>query len=435
MIQEIKIKNFLSFKDEVTFSFEATKAGDKSDKGYSRENDPLVIKVSNNTFLLRFATIYGANASGKTNLLSAFNFIFEFLTSKPIFADSGIGIQHFALDNSYKEENTEFNLKFFINDERYWYQLIVNKERIVKENLYIYKSIQPSSIFKREYDKIEFNQNIEPIDSFVQKQLNVNCLKNMSVFIARKTVNTTLPLVDTIGNWIESTMADMIEDSYNFFAVAERYVQKDEQLSEYLVNFLKVADFNISRIESEMEKKEIPEEIIQSIFSDPVAPEQLKQQLMKDKHMTKVHTYFHHTTINNGVKEDHRFPSSWQSRGTKNVFSIETLLYLVNKKEDGFIAIDELERSLHPLLMKYIVKRFISEKGKKSQLLISSHFTSLLDMPELRKDCFWFAEKNHETGISSITPLTKKKALNRRRSIEDGYLIAGNFGANPKIEE
>ena len=77
MIQELKVKNFRSFKDEVTFSFEVTKNGVRN-PDYNPDKDPLLVRVSDDVYLSRFAVIYGANAAGKTNLLNAFEFLFGF---------------------------------------------------------------------------------------------------------------------------------------------------------------------------------------------------------------------------------------------------------------------------------------------------------------------------------------------------------------------
>ena len=441
MIQEIKIKNFLSFKEETTFSFEAVKAGDKpkgyelKKDGYNRDDDPLLIKVADDTYLLRFAAIFGANAAGKTNLLTAINFLFGFMTRKSYFDDFGTGIKPFALDDTLQDAPSEFNLKFYIDGERYWYQLIINKDRVINENLFIYKSRQPSNIFRRNEDKIEFNQNIEPIDEAVLKQLSINCLKNMSLLAARKTITTDLPVLDKVVNWIFTSLTDIIENNDDFFSMAERILLENPEIEEHLIDFLHKADFNISKIETEVDKKEIPEDVLKSLLSDPNVPEPAKQRLMKERSFTTIKTYFYHTTKVNGVEVPHRLPSSWQSRGTKCVFSLETLLYMLEQKKDNFVSIDEMEKSLHPDLMDYIMERFLNKKGSNSQLLITSHYAPLMDLKGMRKDCIWFAEKDRDTGNSTLTPLYKKKASNRRRSYADSYLKTDNFNARPEIKK
>ena len=111
MIQELKIKNFLSFKDEVTFSFEAS--NDKFAEDYQ------VVKINDNTRLLRFAVVYGYNASGKSNLLKAFEFLSDFWFAKRDDIDEKTGIIPFKLDLLSPNEHTSFELVFYVDDTKY----------------------------------------------------------------------------------------------------------------------------------------------------------------------------------------------------------------------------------------------------------------------------------------------------------------------------
>ena len=110
MIQELKIKNFLSFKDEVRFSFEAT-----IDK-FAEESQ--VVTINENTRLLRFAIIYGYNASGKSNLLGVLDFLSYFWSVKPKDLDSKTGAIPFKLDNVSKNEPSNLELVFFVKESR-----------------------------------------------------------------------------------------------------------------------------------------------------------------------------------------------------------------------------------------------------------------------------------------------------------------------------
>ena len=111
MIQEIKIKNILSFKDEVTFSFEATK------DTFAEESQ--VVKINDNTRLLRFAVVYGYNASGKSNLLYAFDFLPRFWSYKPEGMDEKTGVVPFVLDKVSAGEPSCFELVFFVDNVKY----------------------------------------------------------------------------------------------------------------------------------------------------------------------------------------------------------------------------------------------------------------------------------------------------------------------------
>ena len=115
MIQEITIKNFLSFKDKVSFNFEAT-----NDK-FAEESQ--VVTINKHTRLLRFAIIYGYNASGKSNLLSTFDFLNYFWSYKPTDLDSGTGVIPFMFDKASINEPSYFEIIFFVKNTKYCYQL------------------------------------------------------------------------------------------------------------------------------------------------------------------------------------------------------------------------------------------------------------------------------------------------------------------------
>ena len=161
MIQEIKIKNFRSFKDEVRFSFEAS-----SDQ-FAEETQ--VVKINENTRLLRFAIVYGYNASGKSNLLSVLDFLSYFWSVKPKDLDSSTGVIPFKLDRGSKDKPSAFEIIFFVNDTKYWYQLELDENQVFLEKLSYYKTTQPIMLFERTMkegsSEIQFNPKAEKISN------------------------------------------------------------------------------------------------------------------------------------------------------------------------------------------------------------------------------------------------------------------------------
>lgn len=126
MIQEFRFKNFKSFKDEAVFSFEPVK-----DESVNR-----VVVMPDGTKLLRFSVVFGANASGKSNLLDAFEFLHEFWTAVPARKDISTRVIPFLLDKETPQQDTSFEVKFYIGGVRYWYKLSLNRERVSSESLY-----------------------------------------------------------------------------------------------------------------------------------------------------------------------------------------------------------------------------------------------------------------------------------------------------------
>ena len=246
MIQEIRIKNFMSFKDEVVFSFEATKD--------TFAEDSQVVKINDKTRLLRFAVVYGYNASGKSNLLKAFDFLINFWFWKPKDLNGGTGVVPFKLDSHSHLEHTKFELVFYVDTIKYAYLLELDKQQVYTEKLSYYKSEQPTMLFDRRFENgqsvIDFGSSLK-ISKIVKESITVNCLKNMSFFAARNQVNATIELIDAAKTYLRDNMSPSINPSMDLTSNAQDWISEDKNLSTYLLDFLHEADFNISNIQTE----------------------------------------------------------------------------------------------------------------------------------------------------------------------------------------
>ncbi|MGM9747955.1 MAG: ATP/GTP-binding protein, partial [Candidatus Cryptobacteroides sp.] len=244
MIQELKFKNFLSFRDEVIFSFEPTK------------DDPVnrVAIMPDGTKLLRFAVVFGANASGKSNLIEAFDFLRRFWTQVPSRNDLSTRIVPFLLDKETPNEDSLFEMKFYVGDLRYWYKLSLNKERVSGESLYFYKkdSVQPTRIFWRDYvdgkSIVNFNTAAIKIKAAEIDAVNINCWKNMSFFASMTRVNMSIPFVSDVIRWINEKMLPGIDSRTELSGYAKEKMLKDEGFRNYLKSFTKEADLRIAEI-------------------------------------------------------------------------------------------------------------------------------------------------------------------------------------------
>ena len=129
MILEFKIKNYLSFKDEVTFSFEAT--ADKNLEEY------YVTEVVPGVRILKLGIVYGANASGKSNLINAFEFLLDFIHSMKVNKDEKTGFVPFAFQQDKNKKGT-FELIFYVETKKYVYRLEITETEVIKESLNFY---------------------------------------------------------------------------------------------------------------------------------------------------------------------------------------------------------------------------------------------------------------------------------------------------------
>lgn len=426
MIQEFKIKNVLSFKEEVTFSFEAS-----NDKF---AEDSQVVKIGDNTRLLRFAVLYGYNASGKSNLLYAFNFLPLFWSYKPGSLDEQTGVIPFKLDQASPNEPSRFELIFFVGDIKYWYQLELDQEQVYLEKLSYYKSTQPTMLFERTlvdgHSVININPNGDKIGTTAKEIINVYCLKNLSFFVARNQVNVTLPLIDAAKDWMKKQTLPAVFPSTYLTDYAQRRISDNKELTRHLVDFLREADFNITNISSEYINKNISDEEVKIRIEDKNIPNDEKERIKKEKNITLVRTIFEHTVENKDGAMTYPMSKDDESTGTLRTFGIETVLYEALER-NAFLSIDEAETSLHPKLLEKILFEYLKSHSR-SQLLITTHNDGLLDMVDdlIRKDSVWFTEKD-KTGVTDLYKLTDFRGVNRLSSIREAYRNK-RFGATMK---
>ncbi len=392
MLQELKIRNFKSFRDEVELSFEPT--------GNDRYNS--VVTMPDGVNLLRFAVVLGANASGKSNLLDAIEFLHVFWNKIPMTNDDGTDVQPFLMRSDALSHDTEFEVKLYIDGIRYWYQLVINPEKVCHENLYVYLSDSPTKVFSREdvngISKLNFNPDLVKLSSAEVEVMTMNCLRNMSVLAVLKKVNVSVPYLDNMRKWIDNRMLPLQSGSFTSLSHdVKRLLADSPEFREYLMQFAKEADFNISDIK-----------------------------------IQKMVALFGHTVENESGVENHFLPESCQSAGTKRMVELESLIYTQLKRQ-AFMCIDEIEASMHPNLMEYILTKFVNSRDNHSQLLVSTHYDPILkDIEDIfGKDSVWFTEKGKD-GNTTLFSLADFKGLNKLSSIHRAYMN-GQFGALPNV--
>lgn len=429
MIQELKIKNFLSFRNEVTFSFEATK--DTAFEEYQ------VVEVAPKVRLLRFAIIFGSNASGKSNVLKVFDFLKDFWFDNHDTLDETTGVIPFLLDCDTPEQPSRFEIKFWVDGVKYWYQLSVNQNYIESECLYYYKSVQPTKLFERYYEngqsEIKINTNVVKISDLALQELNLKCLPNTSFFAARNKINISLPLIDAARNWMRTKMMPYIGPQTDLFEYAGHRIYDNQELKGYLLDFIHKADFNISELISDKIEEKVPAHLAKMILDDEAnIPSALRDHLISTGTLPRLKTQFQHSVKNLRGDETYLLPNSLQSEGTRRTIGIEAAIFEA-MQQNAFLTIDEMESSLHPDLVEYIIEQFLKSKNQ-SQLLVTTHYDPLLNTVDdlIRKDSVWFTEKD-ESGNTTLYSLVDFRGLNKLSSYQKSYRN-GRFGALPNIK-
>ena len=228
--------------------------------------------------------------------------------------------------------------------------------------------------------------------------MTINCLRNMSLLATMKKVNVSVAYLDNMRRWIDSRILPLQSGSLSSLSNdAKKHIADSEDFREYLLQFAKEADFNIS-----------------------------------DIRIQKMAALFGHKVENADGSHDYILPEACQSTGTKRMVELESLIYEQLNRQ-AFLCIDEIEASMHPNLMEYILSKFVNTPDNQSQLLVSTHYDPILkDIDDIfGKDSVWFTEKGKD-GNSQLFSLVDFNGLNKLSSIHRAYMN-GRFGALPNV--
>ena len=413
MLIEFSVKNFLSFKNKVTLSME---------KGLGDENLENIV-FTNNLELLKNAAIYGANASGKSNLLKALTFAILMVRNSNIisFGEKIDLVKPFLLDDNSKNEPSEFEFIFLINGVKYRYFFNADTKKVYDEVLDAYYSQKPTNIFRRtNTNNYEFNSDknkLEPIA--IKNTENKLFLSTATTWNYDKTKDVYL--------WFANSI-----DTYNSFeSIASsdlRAYGSDEDLKKFALKLLKEADILIKDITVDYEEKEMDSTVANMLASPLINP----RGTYKVKNINI--ELEHEVIIDNNSKQTYKLNLSDESSGTKVLFAFAPFLKRAFETTK-VIVVDELEKSMHPALVEFIVKLFNNKDINKasSQLIFTTHATNLLNLELLRRDQIWFTEKNPSTGVSDLYPLDSF-SVRKDENIQKGY-INGRYGAIPFIKD
>lgn len=423
MIEEIRVRNFLSFKDEGVFSFRA------SSDSFAEQSQ--VVVMPNGVRLLRLAVVYGYNASGKSNLLSVISFLRSFVLDNDVDIDDGTGVVPFMLDKDFPSEPSELNIVFWASQKRYAYHLLIDSEEVKQESLLCYETSRPTTVLSR--TSVEGNTVIKlnaclGVSKAQKDLLSGNCIKNMSVFAARKKVSGNFGSFDVVREWFKNSLNSVIKPNTKMFNYAIKQIENNRDVKNYLLDFAKKADFNITDIILNTQEKEVPNEFLEQLLKVLPSSDETVEHIKTTGKVDMTEILFSHSVKNERGVEVYKLDDNSQSTGTKRILGLESAIFDI-MANPGIVSVDEIEASLHPLLVEKLLFDFLKIEGVQSQLIITTHNDGLLDLNDklLRKDSFWFTEKQ-EDGSTDLYQLVDFKGLNRISSIRDAYRL-GVFGA------
>jgi len=422
MLIEFSVRNYRSFKDEVTFSMVAS-----SLKARNTElNENNLFAAHGGLELLTSAAIYGANASGKSNLIGAIHFMVGFVRNSHISSDptGGIDVEPFRLSTQTADDPSSFEIVFVTEGKRYRYGFEVTTERVLAEWLYVAPKVRESRLFERDEDGITLGDRFKGEGRDLDEKTRPNALF-LSV-VAQFDGETAQEVL----NWFRSLgIATSLSHLNMGMRMFTESMLNDEESKQAIASLIRRLDLGIDdlRIEKRASSpqplpKEAPEELRTAL--EPFL------KLVGEQEQTTVRT-LHRKTDDEGrpVESEQFHLDRHESEGTKKLFSLSGPL-IDTLKSGEVLIIDELDARLHPLLTREIVRLFNDPEQNRNnaQLVFVIQDTNLLDNQLLRRDQIWFVEKDQQ-GASFLYSLAEFKVRNDA-TYEKDY-IQGRYGAIP----
>ncbi|MCM1294087.1 MAG: ATP-binding protein [Muribaculaceae bacterium] len=409
-LRRLKVANFYSFDEEGQEIF-FTVNGD-----VVRENpNTAFISVSDDheEFITPVTLIYGANASGKTNLLQFVGVLNEIL--KRVNQTASDKLPYIPFDKSNKPSCIE--IEFIIKDVIYSYQLEYTQKDIVLESLFVVnKSGVMAKLYERQNSKVVFGR-LSKVPDVIKKEIK-DRLKTRNDISVLEILN--------VGNIKPYVFV------YDFLrSPATRNVGKllydNSELRKTVLMFLKKADVGIVDLQVEREgyKDSINPDIKNRLLNDGIDIDKLIN-VNDIEYRYKI--YFKHKGIGK------RLSINEESAGTGVFLKFLTRILPICLHDGGVYVVDELEENLHPLLAKQVIEMFNNKLINKSgaQLVAVTHETLLMDTEGVVSDDIWFVEKNNKTGVSVVYPLSQFTDIESAYDFQKAYL-KGRFGGIPYL--
>ena len=414
-IEEFSFGNFWSFKDTQTLNMTAAKIKSRNFR-LDRLN---LLPVSEDLNLLKTKAIYGANASGKSNVIKALVTFIRII--KESVKDEKIleMIDPFQLSTASIEEPTFFQLTFWIDGTRYRYGFEADHSLIKSEWLFSNPMLREQSLFIREFDQvIEINKTHFPEG---QKSIDLSggegqIFRSNSLFLSSLASFGFGKLSKSIVDEISSVSVISGLGHQGMYGYAGSSLS-DSSKKKFILDFLKKADVGIEDLFTlELKGENLP---------DDLGEEEI-ENLKNGKMIISSRTKYDKNQKPMG-KSDFSFGFQ-ESEGTRKMFELSPFIYSA-LKEGTPLIIDEFDARFHPLLTKKIVELFNSESNHGSQLIFTTHDTNLLSADILRRDQIDFVEKDRY-GASHLYTLVEIKGVRNDASFEKDY-IQGKYGAIP----
>lgn len=454
MILDFSIQNFGPIKDEQILSFEALASTRYEDHYVIHPrlmNGDLLLRQEKPIRLLKLAVIFGPNASGKTTILVALNFLRQLVLDRKVDKGEQLDFLPFAFDSESKNTPTLLKIRFYHKGILFEHQLEINQRCIIKEVVHYWDyntTGRKRLLFERntqQHNQVteltKISDQVIAENNLTQRaieSLQLATLWNESILVGFNKVNFLFKELQWMQEWYSNVLEEMVDNRRN--RIDQRIfkiVGEDPEGEAFITEFLHQSDFGIQGFQ--IENLSSPELLsdLASIISNfnSLLKKERDEELSEKEILEKLQNRpIKQIQVRYGVMEDqYLLPLKCTSLGTKRALILAGLLYIL-VKDHKVLMIDEFESSLHPDLAEFFLIQYL-KYVEHSQLILTTHSRELMQIKELvdRRDIIWFADKNQqlETELYSLGDFSSKE-LRTESSIYNFYKI-GKLGAKPNI--
>lgn len=425
MIISFSIENWMSFRDQATFSMIASR---------ERQHGERVPKLGKyQTRVLPIAAIYGGNASGKTNFFEALYFA-KTLVVKGSGIDSLIPIEPFRLDDEGTNRPSRFAFELLIDETIYEFSFAVTRKAVLEEKLVVITSTSEKMLYDRRDGAINFDASLAK-DMFLKFAFEGT--RDNQLFLTNS-VSQKVDKFKPVYDWFKDTLNLVAPDSR--FEPFDQFLDEEHPLYSAMNEMLQRLDTGIAHLGSE----EVPFENIP--FPGPIKT-QLQEELEEGETVRSINPRFVITREDGELIAKKMVSFHPKSNGTEAKFEIHqesdgsqriidllpAFLDLSVQTPPKVYVIDEIDRSLHPLLIWQLLETYLANcsTGTRTQLLLTTHNVMLMDQQLLRRDEMWVAERD-ASGVSSLFSFSEYKDVRYDKDLRKSYL-QGRLGGIPRI--
>lgn len=431
MLLRLIAENITSFKEAVEFNTFP------SSKSHSHENHKI---ICGHATALRMSAIYGANGAGKSNLLQALNLLQTLVKAESLRKIDFYDNLTFKLDAQCSGKPSGLAVEFYNNNNLFYYHVEFTREEIVLEELLLSKKNKDIELFRRRRSDISIDSN--HIGKGITKQFQ-DALKRLVrpdmllLSFLGKYYSGEGPLVVDAYQWFVKKLQLVLPDMFHGFV--PHMIDTDSDFSELVNMTLPELKTGIDKL---IVKKELIAEedvkngklmqLVKQAKEHPGEPQTTRNRFTDDavnvvfedgnvylKTLVAVHSNLDGSDVEISLHDE--------SDGTRRLIEYMPLLYAITQKDMVYV-VDEIERSIHPIMIKDIVRKLSESTTAKGQLIFTTHESGLLDQNIFRPDEIWFAQKDAEQA-TQLYPLSDFN-IHKTANIENGYLN-GRYGGIP----